>query len=113
MKKSGMKLIVGFLMCAMTLLMTVLPAFATAYSTYTYSIDGTQLASPNAYEPQKLYDSVNTKIYEKTGYNITDPRDLVVDPDGNIYIVDSAPIPDDQGNPTSQKIYRIIVMMQR
>lgn len=110
MKKSGMKLIVGFLMCAMTLLMTVLPAFATAYSTYTYSIDGTQLASPNAYEPQKLYDSVNTKIYEKTGYNITDPRDLVVDPDGNIYIVDSAPIPDDQGNPTSQKIYRIIVL---
>ena len=110
MRKSGIKFIVGFLMCVMTLMMTVLPAFATAYSTYTYSIDGTQLASPNAYEPQKLYDSVNTRIYEKTGYNLSDPRDLTVDPYGNIYIVDSAPILDESGNPTSQKIYRIIVL---
>lgn len=110
MKRSKIKAFVGIAMLLITLVITLLPSYAAAYTSYTYSIDGTQLASPNAYEPQKLYDSENTKIYEKTGYKISEPRDLVVDVDGNVYIVDAAPILDEDGNPTANKIYRIIVL---
>ena len=110
MKRSKIKAFVGIAMLLITLVITLLPSYAAAYTSYTYSIDGTQLASPNAYEPQKLYDSENTKIYEKTKHKLSDPRDLVVDVDGNVYIVDAAPVLDEDGNPTADKIYRIIVL---
>ena len=82
------KVLFGFVVCMLTLVMTLLPIYASAYSTYTYSIDGTQLSSPNAYEPQRVYDSVSTGITALSGKRLYEPKDLVVDPDGNIYICD-------------------------
>ena len=76
--------------CLITLATAILPIYAAAYSTYTYSIDGTQLASPDAYTPLKVYDSESTGILAATGFEITDPRDMTVDVDGNIYICDVA-----------------------
>ena len=90
MKNSKIRAILVLAICLITLATTVLPIYAAAYSTYTYSIDGTQLASPDAYTPLKVYDSYTTGIFENTGFLITDPRDMTTDVDGNIYICDIA-----------------------
>ena len=58
----------------------------TPYSTYTYSIDGYALMSPDAYVPDRQIDSEYMGL-EKA---IDDPRDLVVDANNNIYIADAA-----------------------
>lgn len=58
----------------------------TPYSTYTYSIDGYALMSPDAYVPDRQIDSAYMGL-EKA---IDDPRDLVVDANKNIYIADAA-----------------------
>ena len=104
-----------FVIIAVMLSLSVVPAYATAYSTYTYSIDGKQLDSPNAYEPEKRYDSAMmgittpdpTKPY-KLCLPLKSPADLTVDCDGNIYIVDEAVRQKEDGKPES--IYRIIVL---
>ena len=59
---------------------------ATAYQTYTYSIDGQALYSPDAYVPVKTID------YQKMGLktNLNDARDIVTDERGNVYIADTA-----------------------
>ena len=88
MIKRKLKVTFGIAMCLITLMITILPTYAAAYSTYTYSIDGTRLSSPDAYTPQKVYDSINTGIIAATGYSIDNPSDLVVDSYGNIYICD-------------------------
>ena len=116
MNKKSLKIAMGLVMCLITIAVTLLPVYATAYSSYTYSIDGTQLDSPNAYEPDKLYDSEDTKIYQNTGFNLTEPQDLVVDCDGNIYIVDVATREiddyDSNGNPTTstEKLHRVVCL---
>ena len=86
--KSKFKHLVTLAVCLIMLIITILPTYAAAYSTYTYSIDGTQLASPDAYTPQKVYDSAEMDIIRNTGFALGDPADLVVDSDGNIYICD-------------------------
>ena len=58
----------------------------TPYSTYTYSIDGFALMSPDAYTPDRQIDSA----YMGVEPNIDDPRDLVVDKNKNVYIADAA-----------------------
>ncbi len=58
----------------------------TPYSTYTYSIDGFALMSPDAYVPDRQVDSA----YMGLETPIDDPRDLVVDGRKNIYIADAA-----------------------
>ena len=58
----------------------------TPYSTYTYSIDGFALMSPDAYTPDRQIDSA----YMGVEPAIDDPRDLVVDQNNNIYIADAA-----------------------
>jgi len=58
----------------------------TPYSTYTYSIDGFALMSPDAYVPDRQIDSA----YMGVDPAIDDPRDLVVDQNNNIYIADAA-----------------------
>ncbi len=88
MIKRKMKVIFGFAMCLVTLMITILPTYAAAYSTYTYSIDGTQLSSPDAYTPQNVFDSTASGIIAGTGYALDNPADLVVDDYGNIYICD-------------------------
>ena len=58
---------------------------AKPYQTYTYSIDGTALYSPDAYTPILTVDSK----YMGLATAIEDPRDLEVDEDLNVYIADS------------------------
>ena len=58
----------------------------TPYSTYTYSIDGFALMSPDAYTPDRQIDS----SYMGVDPAIDDPRDLVVDQNKNVYIADAA-----------------------
>ncbi|MBQ8552115.1 MAG: YIP1 family protein [Clostridia bacterium] len=58
----------------------------TPYSTYTYSIDGFALMSPDAYVPDRQVDSA----YMGLETAIDDPRDMVVDGNKNIYIADAA-----------------------
>lgn len=89
MNRKKLKVLLGLAICVVTIVIALLPTYAAAYSTYTYSIDGTQLASPDAYTPQKVYDSNALGIIEATGYAIGDPVDLVVDDQGNIYICET------------------------
>ncbi|MDD6799196.1 MAG: YIP1 family protein [Firmicutes bacterium] len=83
------KLLKTALITAAALLMAfgcAFPAYAAAYSTYTYSIDGEPLLSPDAYTPVMQVDSK----YMGLDVAISDPRDLVVDKSNNVYIADAA-----------------------
>ncbi len=75
------------LAACLMLVIGCLPVSAiTPYSTYTYSIDGFALMSPDAYTPDRTIDSA----YMGVEPAIDDPRDLVVDKQKNIYIADAA-----------------------
>ena len=70
------------------LLLMVLPVVAmaaTPYSTYTYSIDGTLLNSPDAYVPDTVIDSVALGLGE---VKMAAPSDIEADAIGNIYVTD-------------------------
>ena len=60
-------------------------AAAKPYQTYTYSISGNPLYSPNAYDPMLTVD------YKYMGLSaaIQEPSDLEIDEDENVYIVDT------------------------
>ncbi len=69
------------------LILTVLPVAVAAtapYATYTYSSTGFVLESPDAYVPDAYVDAAYMSI------SVSDPRDIEVDPDNNVYIVDGA-----------------------
>ena len=55
------------------------------YQTYTYSIDGFALHSPDAYTPVMAVDSA----YMGLEVPFDEPRDIVVDENDNVYLVDS------------------------
>ena len=81
-----MKRIVRILVFALMLLM-LLPTVLSAtvpYSTYTYSIDGDVLDSPDAYVPQQQVDSISLGLERP----ITSPSDVDTDREGNVYIID-------------------------
>ena len=65
--------------------MTVGVAASSAYQTYTYSIGGTALYSPDAYSAEEAL------IYTDIGLpmDFKNPRDMITDKDGNIYIADT------------------------
>lgn len=67
------------------LAISVVPAYAAAYDTYTYSIYQDTQASPDAYAPVMQIDST----YMGLPTAMADPRDLFVDANGNIYIADA------------------------
>ncbi len=74
-------------MAALILIVSSLPVSAiTPYSTYTYSIDGFALMSPDAYTPDRDINS----DYMGLDKPIDDPRDLFVDQYKNVYIADAA-----------------------
>ena len=79
-----LKRITVFVMMLLMLLPTVAMA-ATPYSTYTYSIDGELLNSPDAYVPDVRID------YKTLGLDkeFNTPSDIESDKAGNIYITDS------------------------
>ena len=85
MKKITSVLLV-ILSLAMIIPMAVLSTSASsAYKTYTYSINGEALYSPDAYSAD------NALTYTKMGLdkNLKEPKDLETDSDGNVYIADS------------------------
>ena len=65
----------------------VLPASASsAYQTYTYSIDGYALYSPDAYTAEKNVDAA----YMGLDLNLDNPGDMICDDQQNVYIADTA-----------------------
>ena len=70
---------------AVLLVASVPLSAANSYQTYTYSIDGTPLDSPDAYTPVLTVDSNYMGLKDP----ISDPRDLEVDEDQNVYIADA------------------------
>lgn len=89
------------------LMIFALPASAAApYQTYTYSINGTALYSPDAYVPdfsvdsaymgllnketmKEQYPGLSDKALEEKMVAISSPGDLETDEDGNVYIADT------------------------
>ena len=65
--------------------MTVGVAASSAYQTYTYSIGGTALYSPDAYSADEalVYTDMNLPM------DFKNPKDMITDKDGNIYIADT------------------------
>lgn len=75
------------LAACLVILFGCLPTQAiTPYSTYTYSIDGFALVSPDAYVPDRVVNSDDI-VYNGEVIAIDDPRDLFVDKNNNIYLV--------------------------
>ncbi len=80
----------AFAACLIMILSSIPVGAITPYSTYTYSIDGFALVSPDAYVPDRIIDSDNL-TYQGKPVKIVDPRDLFVDEDNNIYLVMGSP----------------------
>ncbi len=85
-----MKRITSVLLVILSLVMiasafTVGASASSAYQTYTYSINGDALYSPDAYSATGTYD------YLKMGLdlNLDNPGDMVTDDKGNVYIADT------------------------
>ena len=101
------KLSAIFCLVFVAIMVFALPISAAApYQTYTYSISGTSLNSPNAYEPAKTIDSkyiglLDTKTMSKFYPDLSaadlakkavafeDAADLETDEFGNVYIADT------------------------
>lgn len=90
-----MKKIYSFLIVVLSLIlllpMLLIPASASsAYQTYTYSIGGKALYSPDAYSARDggNMTSDNMGITAATGLPLNNPSDLITDEDGNCYIAD-------------------------
>ena len=62
---------------------------AEPYQTYTYSIDGYALYSPDAYSPVMTVDSNYMNLLANGGVAFDEPSDIFADKDGNIYIADT------------------------
>ena len=79
------KRLISILILALTAIMLSTNVFAAAYQTYTYSYDGFPLLSPDAYVPERVvtmkYIGLNDEAYTL--------RDLEVDDEGNVYLVDA------------------------
>ncbi len=70
---------------ALLTILTVAVGAAAPYATYTYSSEGFVLNSPEAYVPDMVVDS----NYMGLDTAFDDPRDIFVDPDENVYVVDA------------------------
>ena len=79
------------ILCAIFAIVMIVSCFAigtsasSAYQTYTYSIDGYALYSPDAYVASEVIDSA----YMGLDVAISSPNDLFADAKGNIYIADT------------------------
>ncbi len=81
------KRIIAFVACLIMIAASVIPASAiTPYSTYTYSIDGFALISPDAYVPDRIIDQSNL-TYDGDPVALDGAKDLFVDSENNIYVV--------------------------
>ncbi len=73
------------MMFAFIMIMALPVGAGAPYQTYTYSINGTALYSPDAYIPAKSVDSA----YMGLSTPISNPSDLEVDDELNVYIADT------------------------
>ncbi|MBQ8416333.1 MAG: hypothetical protein IJX13_05480, partial [Clostridia bacterium] len=84
MKKIISILLVVLSFCMIIPMLAVSASAASAYQTYTYSIEGKALYSPDAYAPENAWTSVDMGLKVP----LDEPKDLVTDEDGNVYIAD-------------------------
>lgn len=84
MKKNVIRIFA--VLCLLTMVLGCIPASAAAYNTYTYSIDGESLASPDAYSPEQVVDSKAMGLTTA----LSSPTSIETDSDGNVYIADPA-----------------------
>ena len=77
---------VRILLISLALVMALSPLAGAIepYTTYTYAKDGTPRQSPTVYSPVRNVDST----YMGLEVPLSDPRDIHVDEEGNVYIVD-------------------------
>ncbi len=94
MKKNFVKI---FAVLSCILMLLPLAVSAAPYKTYTYSIDGDLLLSPDAYTPTMQIDSEDMNLPVSVDANgnevrerLNTPSDLFVDKKGNVYIADSS-----------------------
>ena len=80
---------VALVMCLCTLI-GGLSIFGAAYKSYTYSIEGTPVDSPDAFTPDRQVSAIEMNLAKSSAANLSDPADLVVDEFENVYIVDRA-----------------------
>lgn len=81
-----MKNLTRILLLSLVLIMALTPLAGAIepYTTYTYAKEGTPRQSPTVYSPVTNVDSA----YMGLEVALKDPRDICVDNDGNVYIVD-------------------------
>ena len=84
MKKLSSILAIVLVLCS---LFVLVPSAEEAYDTYTYSIDGDKLLSPDAYSAKDMNKPLTSK---EMGLSVPLGRatDIVADQDGNVYIAD-------------------------
>lgn len=82
MKKNMIRIFA--VLCLLTMVLGCIPASAAAYKSYTYSIDGESLASPDAYSPEQVVDSNAMGLSTA----LSNPTSIETDSDGNVYIAD-------------------------
>ncbi|MBR2010842.1 MAG: YIP1 family protein [Clostridia bacterium] len=70
---------------ALLMVLSIPVGAAQAYTTYTYSISGSPLYSPDAYTAEKVINSTTMGV--KTP--LSNVNDMVTDKDGNVYIADT------------------------
>ena len=84
MKKLISLLLVVLSFAMIVPMMAVGASASSAYQTYTYSIDGEALYSPDAYAAEVALDSAQMKLDKP----LNEPKDLETDAEGNVYIAD-------------------------
>lgn len=77
----------AILICLLTLVGST-TIFAQAYKSYTYSIDGFPVDSPDAYTPDRQINAATMNLSKSSYPDLVDPADMVVDEDENLYLVD-------------------------
>ena len=89
-----MKKSIKFITLILTIGLVALPFFgifsdAAAYTTYTYSINGKPLDSPDAYAPDKTITAANLRWNISGPRTFSKPTDIFVDYNNRVYIADS------------------------
>ena len=89
MKKFGSFTLIVLSLVLVVPLLAVPASASSAYQTYTYSIGGEALYSPDAYSARTSLTSDNMGITAATGLALNSPGDLITDSEGNCYIADT------------------------
>ena len=89
--KSKIVKILALALLAIVAFGAVTASASTSYNTYTYSIDGQPLDSPDAYttSQQEVYNSTDMGLTTKFGgKKIASSTDIATDEEGKVYIAD-------------------------